>query len=156
MKWTTDFFSWHYAGARSFDLYPESYTNALSASELLQLQRRGKKYIKNLADSASQRKVWPCLQNAVVQGVCPEILRRDRKGRQVWVCISLCAVHNIMYSWTMMDQSPLIYTSSLECLYCNKTNRWSVTRSWSDKYWQHQKKAFSSKKCITSSKSIVT
>ena len=38
---------------------------------------------KNLADSASQRKVWPCLRNAVVQGVCPEILRRDRKGRQV-------------------------------------------------------------------------
>ena len=40
---------------------------------------------KNLADSASQRKVWPCLRNAVVRGVCPEILRRDRKGRQVWI-----------------------------------------------------------------------
>ena len=43
----------------------------------------GKK--KYLADLASQRKVWPSLQNAVVRGVCLEILQRDRKGRQVWL-----------------------------------------------------------------------
>ena len=73
-----------------------------------------KKHKNNLADLASQWKVWLCLQNAVVQGVCPEILRRDRKGRQVWVWNELiCGQANVLHSSSSVHPHALSLSLSL-------------------------------------------
>ena len=114
LEWTTDFFSWHYACARSFDLDPASYANALGASKLLQLQRRKKKK-KNLADLASQRKVWPCLRNAIVRGVCPEILQRDRKGRQVWLHKGQAEIRRVWQCLLQYEKGKWWRTCMLAC-----------------------------------------